>query len=144
MTIKIKVLDHAKEIYRGHSFEPATSGSAGIDLMICHSNTLGGFFDDVITAHKLGVSVAIPKGYVGILLPRSSSILRMTNSAGVIDSDYRGELIAKTEGTYKPERKLQFQLIVVPYISDVQVVEQLNDTIRGSGGFGSTNEKPRC
>lgn len=99
-----------------------------------------------------GVQVRIPVGYVGLLIPRSSlskKYIVMLNSVGVIDADYRGELMACLQytGTQdwmiidKNERIVQ--LIIVPIaLPEVLVRYQdeynWNDTARGTGGFGST------
>jgi len=107
-----------------------------------------------------GVQVRIPKGYVGLLFPRSSLSKKgiiMTNSVGVIDSDYRGEIMAslsyiRTDISHvmvpnalieKFERIVQ--LVIVP-ISLVEPrvwlghEEEWTDTARGHGGFGSTGK----
>jgi dUTP pyrophosphatase len=101
-----------------------------------------------------GVQVKIPPGYVGFLVPRSSLSKRnvaMTNSIGIIDSDYRGEIMASLVywGSPAPcviEKNERFaQLVIVPVaLPDVLVRyqddEQWNDTARGIGGFGSTGK----
>ena len=99
----------------------------------------------------LGFAVAIPEGFVGILVPRSSMGskhgLCLTNTIGVIDSDYRGEVMAcmHVKEGYVPiefnagDRLLQ--LMVVPhYIREVEEVDSLPETKRGDGGFGSTGK----
>ena len=99
---------------------------------------------------KLGFAVAIPQGYVGILAPRSSTGTKdglcLTNTIGVIDSDYRGEMMAMLHvlggypiKTFAKDDRL-IQMMVVPiYTGEMNVVDELPDTERGSGGFGSTN-----
>jgi len=101
-----------------------------------------------------GVQAKIPTGYVGLLVPRSSLSKRdiaMTNSVGIIDSDYRGEIMASlvywgTEATGTIEQNERIvQLVVVPIaLPDVLVRRQddetWNDTQRGVGGFGSTGK----
>jgi dUTP pyrophosphatase len=93
-----------------------------------------------------GLSVEIPEGYVGLLFPRSSisnSGLILTNSVGVIDSGYRGEIKFRFKhipdtSFYKPGDRVG-QLIILPYPQiDFQEVEELSSTERGEGGFGST------
>lgn len=124
-------------------FEPQTTtdGSAGLDLYI-----------DSIQGEKLhtGVHVEIPKGWVGLLLPRSSWGIKgfqLANTCGVIDSDYRGEIIMVRD--YHPTRGSLIlregdrvgQLIVVSCMSSVYKCDSLTDlssTERGLGGFGST------
>lgn len=104
-----------------------------------------------------GVSVKIPANHVGLLFPRSSLSkqgITMTNSVGVIDSDYRGEIMASLMfngvpgnfiETRLPAGERIVQLVVVPIVlPEVTVVdwsdEMWNDTQRGTGGFGSTGK----
>ena len=96
------------------------------------------------------IAVEIPEGFVGLVFPRSSIRkyeLNLSNSVGVIDSGYRGELQAtfrKTHGdaseTYNVGDKI-FQMIIVPYPRvDFIEVDELSETERGEGGFGSTGK----
>lgn len=116
-------------------------------------------FDDYGNViYHTGLEIEIPKGYVGLIFPRSSICKRdifLTNSVGVIDSGYRGEVLFKfkpvqrmgdTFQTYSPafnslyaEGERVGQLIVIP-IPDIefQQVEKLSDSDRGKGGYGST------
>lgn len=98
----------------------------------------------------LGFAAAVPEGHVGLLLPRSSSGakhgLELNNTCGVIDSDYRGEWKAamrtKSGVPFKWEagdRVLQFMLVPVANITLIQV-DSLDETARGTGGFGSTGK----
>ncbi|BAR94570.1 deoxyuridine 5'-triphosphate nucleotidohydrolase [Pseudomonas phage Ka3] len=97
----------------------------------------------------LGFSTAIPPGFVALLLPRSGvgakMGVRLRNTCGVIDADYRGEWMAKilTDGPdfkwEKGDRVLQF-VIVPAYTPELQLVEELPETSRGEGGFGSTGK----
>ena len=98
----------------------------------------------------LGFATAIPDGYVALLLPRSSSGakhgLELNNTCGVIDSDYRGEwkaaLKTKSSLDFKWEagdRILQFLIVPVATVS-LELVENLSETRRGIGGFGSTGQ----
>lgn len=99
-------------------------------------------------SYGLGFAVEIPKSYVGLLFPRSSiykTCLSQTNAVGIIDSDYRGEVMVKfyenspTKGYNIGERCCQ--LIIVPY-PKINVVEadNLSQTKRGVGGHGSTGK----
>lgn len=129
---------------------------AGADLVATEDTLMTKGFRVLV---KTGVSVKIPKGYVGLLVPRSSLSKRniiMTNSIGVIDSDYRGEIMASLE--YCGKRPSEFmapdyidhthidagerivQLLIVPIVlaEFVPFEGEWNDTERGSGGFGST------
>jgi dUTP pyrophosphatase len=100
------------------------------------------------TLVKTGVKVEVPVGYVGLIFPRSSlskDNIIMTNSVGVIDSDYRGEIMASLMYTgvqnsihiHKFTRIVQ--LVIVPIqLANFNIVDKLEDTARGAGGFGST------
>jgi dUTP pyrophosphatase len=108
---------------------------------------------------RTGIAVEIPKGYVGLLFPRSSihkQDVIQSNSVGVIDSDYRGQIFIpyKADPVYILEHLSQKrpmntfgvkerigQIIVIPYpkIEFVEV-DELSETVRGEGGFGSTGQ----
>ena len=122
-----------------------TPHSAGIDL--CLSSVV----KSVHGVHTLGLGVAvqIPYHHFGMLVVRSSigaKGLHMTNSAGIIDADYRGELMMKCTFEYRgfdfPEIGERIaQLIIMPYTKgEIEIVEELNDTVRGGGGYGSTGK----
>ena len=104
-----------------------------------------------------GVSVKIPVYHVGLLFPRSSLSkqgVTMTNSVGVIDSDYRGEIMASlmfngVPGNCNeieiPAGERIVQLVIVPMVVPMLEVgnwseDEWNDTQRGTGGFGSTGK----
>ena len=96
-----------------------------------------------------GIAMEIPKGHVGLLFPRSSiskTNLSLRNSVGVIDSNYRGEIMLKFLDLeemgdlpqYLPGNKIgQIMIIERPEIQLGEVTE-LSDSVRGDGGFGST------
>lgn len=97
----------------------------------------------------LGLAVEIPKGYMGLLVPRSSmskTPLRCANSVGIIDADYRGELSIAYENIscsdytiFRGDRIAQ--LIIVPIaVVDVEEAQTLSKTERGAGGYGSTGK----
>ena len=97
----------------------------------------------------LGIAVEIPKGHMGLLVPRSSmskTPLRCANSIGIIDADYRGELSVAYENIscsdymiFRGDRIAQ--LIIVPIaIVDVEEAQTLSETERGDGGYGSTGK----
>lgn len=99
----------------------------------------------------LGFATQIPDGYVALLLPRSSvgakHGLELNNTCGVIDADYRGEWKAalKTKSGLvhaweAGERLLQFLIVPVMNIREFQLVDSLDETNRGIGGFGSTGK----
>ena len=96
-----------------------------------------------------GLAMAIPNGYVGLIYARSSlgskKGLAPANKVGVIDSDYRGEIKVplfnqskETQIIAKNERIAQ--IVFTPYLKvNFQETTELDDTTRGTGGFGSTN-----
>lgn len=98
-----------------------------------------------------GLVLAIPEGYEGQVRPRSGLALRdgvtVLNAPGTIDADYRGELkVILVNFGSEPvaiERGMRIaQLIVAPVIrADLTLVETLDDTARGAGGFGSTGRR---
>lgn len=126
----------------------ATDGSAGYDLCIPYDMTLDSRH---ITEVPLRIAVQIPKGWVGLLRPRSGMGREHGISmavSGIIDSDYRGELVAYVKTHHNmPVQVIErgtsvFQLVVVPCLhAKVQIVDKLTETKRGSGGFGSTDEE---
>lgn len=121
----------------------AKNGDAGLDLTI---NNIKEKTDNLIT-YGFGVAFEIPVGYVGLVYPRSSirnKDLLLTNSVGVIDSGYRGEVMASFSLTNDKKRIYEIgergaQLVIMPY-PNIQMVEKntLNETERGEGGYGST------
>ena len=124
----------------------AKPGDAGLDLVatdILQSNAIQ-------VTYGTGLAFEIPEGYVGLVFPRSSIrkyTLSLSNSVGVIDSGYRGEVqvtFNRTEVNYSNGEIYNVgdkvaQLIIMPYPL-VTLVEsnELSDTARGTGGFGST------
>ena len=122
----------------------AKEGDAGMDLVATSilSNTT---FD---ITYGMGIALEIPEGFVGLIFPRSSIRkydLTLSNSVGVIDSGYRGELQAtfkKTNGldsvAYKVGDRIA-QIMILPYPKFIfREVAELSNTERGEGGFGST------
>jgi|SRR5882757_989856 len=98
--------------------------------------------------YKLGWAVEIPSGYVGLLFPRSSIAnkdISLANAVGVVDSGFRGELMAKFKSLIPAkarkyevgERVVQLIVMPIPQI-ELEVVEELSESDRGAGGFGST------
>ena len=100
---------------------------------------------------KTGIAMEIPAGLVGLIYARSGMAckkgLAPANKVGVIDSDYRGELMvalhnhSQSPVTIEPGDRIA-QLVLTPYITAEFVeAEELSDTVRGDGGFGSTGTK---
>lgn len=132
----------------------ANPTDAGLDLRCKQTTTMK---MNTRTLVGTGVSVKIPRGYVGLLFPRSSLSkqgITMTNSVGVIDADYRGEIMASLQFNGVPGNCTEIelpagerivQLVVVPILSVVPDVQSWSDdlwfdTERGAGGFGSTGK----
>ena len=132
-----------------NNFIMPTKGSndaGAIDLYMPEAGSV----DGTEKKFPLGFAAAIPKGYVGLLLPRSGTGakhgLELNNTCGVIDADYRGEWIAvmrtksgKEFSWQQGERVLQ--CVLVPVLSPtLEQVEDLDATGRGEGGFGSSGK----
>ena len=125
----------------------ATAGAAAIDLHACLDEAVV-IPDGRQVIIPTGLAVAVPDGYVGILAVRSSMGVKnrvsLSNGIGVIDSDYRGPLrvalhnFGDTYYMVQPGDRIA-QLLVVPVLRpEIEVVEELPETARGSQGFGST------
>lgn len=126
-----------------------TPGAAGMDLMAAIPAG-----DDIVLAPgerrliPTGLSIAVPPGFEAQIRPRSGLALRhgitMVNAPGTIDSDYRGEvgviLINLGQEPFTVQRGERIgQMVIAAYVqADWQVATSLDETQRGSGGFGST------
>lgn len=141
MNIKIKRLnDNAKIPFR------ATAGSAGADLYaLCERDIVIQPSERVLI--PTGLAMEIPAGYGGFVFPRSSVASKygvsLANCVGVIDSDYRGELkiavINHSDDAFTVHNGDRIAQLVILAVDDTEYTEsELNDTERGSGGFGST------
>jgi dUTP pyrophosphatase len=142
MQVRVKKL-HKDAVIPAYS----KPGDAGMDITAVSMEK----DDNGNVVYKTGLAVEIPKGYVGLLFPRSSNSktdLYLTNHVGVIDSGYRGEIMFKFRPNpslinakiYHPGERVG-QLIIIPY-PQVTLVEsaELSDTERGESGFGSTGK----
>lgn len=136
--MKIKV----KKLYQNAVIPTyAKPGDAGMDLVV--TSIINQNSHDI--TYGFGISLEIPEGHVGLIFPRSSIRkydLSLSNSVGVIDSGYRGELQATFRKiglhVYKVgEKAAQIVIMKYPQIQFVEVKE-LSNTDRGEGGFGST------
>ncbi len=123
----------------------AHSTDAGMDLVAVSMNETDKYIE-----YDTGIAIEIPKGYVGLVFPRSSVSkldLVQANSVGVIDSSYRNSIKVrfkklKDNGVciYVPGERIA-QLIILPYpMIGFNEVEKLSDSDRGLGGFGSTGK----
>jgi len=127
-----------------------TSGSSGMDLAAYINNdiNLEPWKSEIIPT---GISVAIPEGFEIQIRPRSGlaakNKISVLNTPGTIDADYRGEikviLINHSDKTFVIKNGLRIaQMVVCPIIQvQLEEVDELNETIRGEGGFGSTGTK---
>ena len=124
----------------------AKPGDAGLDITA--TSVISNSTFEV--TYGTGLAIEIPTDHVGLLFPRSSVRkydLQLSNSVGVIDSGYRGEIqftFNKTQGFDSMKYKIGDrigQLVILPY-PQIQLVEeqQLSDTERGEGGFGSSGQ----
>ena len=128
-----------------------TVGAAGMDLTATSTEFID--FGNQLKVYT-GIAVEIPKGYVGLLFPRSSIVRtnnRLGNCVGVIDSDYRGEitfvfdnvnvngdLISDYDYWYKSKDRVG-QLVILPFPKvEMEEVDELSETERGTGGYGHT------
>lgn len=100
-------------------------------------------------SYGTGIATEIPEGYVGLLFPRSSVYkqdLQLSNSVGIIDAGYRGEIMFKFRHTFPNNYKYKVgerigQLIIIPIPETEFVeVEELSDSDRGTGGYGSSGK----
>lgn len=140
MNLKVK-LTHPEAVMPSK----ATEGSAGYDLTAI-SETIN--LQNRYIEYSFGLSMAIPKGHVGLIFPRSSiskKDITLANAVGCIDEDYRGEITARFKnlllvGAKKynvGDRIAQLVVLKLPEIT-LEQVDELDETNRGSGGYGST------
>ena len=136
--MKLKIQRLSDDAVIPHYAKP---GDAGMDLTAVWKNQT---FD--IVTYGTGLSIEIPDGYVGLLFPRSSiykTKMSLTNAVGVIDSGYRGEIMMKFKVT---DNRIMYQvgdrigqLVIMPYPEvEFEEVDELSETSRGAGGYGST------
>ncbi len=100
---------------------------------------------------KTGLAMEIPEGYAGLIYARSGLAskrgLAPANKVGVVDADYRGEVMVALHNHSAAPQTVSHgeriaQLVVAPFLrADYTVAEELSDTVRGVGGFGSTGTK---
>ena len=119
--------------------------AAGYDLYSC-----GSYIIEPHTTLKIGTGIAmeIPEGYFGAIFARSGLAtkrgLRPANCVGVVDADYRGEIIVALHNDTAEAREIAAgeriaQIVIMPYLSvEFTEVDNLSSTERGEGGFGST------
>lgn len=150
MKVKIKKLNKKAQMpFKAHSDD------AGFDLYATSKEY--DKYQNIV--YGTGLAFEIPKGYAGLVFPRSSNAKKdmvLTNCVGVIDSCYRGEVFLKfkrllTHSTYNKltwydEREYEIgdrigQIIIMPYPEiEFEEVDELTDTDRSDGGYGSTDK----
>lgn len=129
--------------------EYATEGSAGFDLY-CNNDDDTICKPNEVVKVSTGIKVSIPEGYFGAIYPRSSAGIKhritLANTTGIIDSDYRGEIklffVNNSNDSYTIKNGDRLaQMIIQPYVRcDIEVVDELDETIRGEDGIGSTGK----
>ena len=146
INVGYKIHDHAIDLPK---IDYQTIGAAGLDLYAANSEKIS-----LSTLERYaiptGISLAIPSGYEGQIRPRSGlaakSNISVLNTPGTIDSDYRGEIkvILFNHGNknFKINNNDRIaQMILTPVIKmDLEETNELPDSIRGAGGFGSTGK----
>lgn len=142
IVLKVEKLEHCAGLP-----EYKTEGAAGMDLMAANT-------EDVVLKPldraliPTGIKIELPRGYEAQIRPRSGLAIKsgitLSNCVGTIDEDYRGEVcvglinLSKEEFTIKRGDRIA-QMLIAPVIrANIQVLEELSTTARGTGGFGST------
>lgn len=141
--VKIKKLS-------GNAITPkkAHATDAGYDLYV--SSKIDDQYGNI--SYGTGIAMEIPDGYVGLIFPRSSNCktdLLLTNAVGLIDSSYRGEIMAKfanyrthngLDADYKVGERCA-QIVIMPYPEvELVVVDELSESDRGANGYGSSGK----
>ena len=144
-TVKVKKTDERATL--------PTYGSeyaAGADLYACIDDTCE-INPGETKLIKTGIALEVPVGYAGLIYARSGLAskkgLAPANKVGVVDADYRGEVMvalhnhSNVEAVIEPKERIA-QLVITPYLTaHFEEMEELSDTVRGAGGFGSTGTK---
>ena len=129
----------------------ATEYSAGADLYVPNNSEAVVIKPHTTALIKLGIALEIPEGYMGLIFARSGLAskkgLAPANKVGVVDADYRGEIMVALHNHTDVEKSVEAgeriaQLVITPFLKcEYNEVEVLSDTVRGEGGFGSTGTK---
>ena len=144
-TIAVKKLDERAVLPKyGSEF------AAGADLYAVLDEEIT-FAPDQTILVRTGLAMEIPEGYAGFIYARSGLAskrgLAPANKVGVVDADYRGEVMVALHNHSAVEQKVApgeriAQLVVAPFLKAVfEEAQELSDTVRGEGGFGSTGSK---
>lgn len=126
-----------------------TEFAAGADLYACMDEPLTIGAGETTFVHT-GIAMEIPTGLVGLVYARSGLAckkgLAPANKVGVVDSDYRGEIMValhnhSKEGITIADGERVAQMVIAPYVfAEYEEASELEDTVRGTGGFGSTGK----
>lgn len=124
--------------------------AAGADLYACTASPITLEAGETVFVHT-GIAMAIPDGYVGLVYARSGLAskkgLAPANKVGVVDSDYRGEIMVALHNHGSCAQTVEHgeriaQIVFTPYAAaHFNITEELDETERGAGGFGSTGSK---
>lgn len=142
MTVRLKKLDP-----RATTPKYGSAAAAGADLCALADTPITIAPGQTVLVHT-GIALEIPTGYVGLVYARSGLAskrgLAPANKVGVIDADYRGEIMVALYNQSNEPQTIESgeriaQLVIAPFLAaEFEEVENLTDTERGSGGFGST------
>ena len=121
----------------------AKYGDAAMDLTAVSREII----DSEHIKYNFGISIEIPFGYLGLIFPRSSCFKKkqvFSNSVGVIDSGYRGEIsavmIETSEYSYQSRDRVA-KILILPYPQiEFELTDDLSESERGKGGYGSTGK----
>ena len=124
--------------------------AAGADLYAVLDEDLTIKAHETVLVHT-GLAMEIPVGYAGMIFARSGLATKMglapANKVGVVDADYRGEVMVALHNHTNEDKTISHgeriaQMVIMPYFkAEFTEVEELSDTERGTGGFGSTGTK---
>ncbi|MBE6797867.1 MAG: dUTP diphosphatase [Ruminococcaceae bacterium] len=124
--------------------------AAGADLYACEGKEITIEAGKTVLVHT-GIALEIPEGYAGFIYARSGIAskrgLAPANKVGVVDSDYRGEIMVALHNHSDEVQTIAdgeriAQMVIAPYLAvNFILADELDDTVRGTGGFGSTGTK---
>lgn len=124
--------------------------AAGADLYACTNGETVTFAPGETKLIKTGIAMEIPEGYAGLIYARSGIAnkrgLAPSNKVGVVDSDYRGEIMVSLHNHSLVEQSITdgeriAQMVIAPFLKvEYTEVDELTETVRGEGGFGSTGK----
>jgi dUTP pyrophosphatase len=145
MKVNVKILDK-----RATMLTYGTEYSAGADLYSLKGEDIEIPPHTTVMVHT-GLALEIPEGYAGLIFARSGFAtkrgLAPANKVGVIDADYRGEIMVALHNHGDKAQRVEggervAQLSIVPFLkAEFSEVSELSETVRGAGGFGSTGTK---